>query len=123
MKGGDIMGDLSKHFSKAEMECRCGCGMRYTDATFLAMLDNARDRAGVPFSINSGYRCEKHNLAVGSTSKNHTSGKAADIACTTGPQRIKIVMGLIRAGFRRIGINKTFIHADSMNDTESIWLY
>ena len=117
------MGDLSKHFSKAEMECRCGCGIRYTDDKFLAMLEKARDDAGVPFCINSGYRCEKHNLAVGSTSKNHTSGKAADIACTSGPQRMKIVRGLIRAGFRRIGIKKTFIHVDSMNNTGSMWLY
>jgi uncharacterized protein YcbK (DUF882 family) len=93
------------------------------DTLFLSQIDNARDYAGTPFTINSGFRCPKHNEAVGSTSENHTSGKAADIACISGPERIKIVQGLIRAGFRRIGIGKTFIHADSRDDIESIWLY
>jgi hypothetical protein len=60
---------------------------------------------------------------VGSTSGNHTSGKAVDIACVYGTNRLKIIMGLIRAGFRRIGIRKDFIHADTMDEIESIWLY
>src|SRR5574343_1637449 len=108
-----------KYFSMDEFKCSC-CGKAKMDTLFLAQLDNARDYAGEPFFINSGYRCEKHNKEVGSTSRNHTSGKAADISCTTGPMRIKMIMGLIRAGFRRIGIKKTFIHADSMDDIESL---
>lgn len=111
-----------KYFILDEFKCKC-CGIQHMDGIFLAMLDNARDHANVPFQINSGYRCEKHNQEVGSTSKNHTSGKAADIACTSGPVRLKIIMGLIRAGFRRIGIKKTFVHCDSMGDIESCWLY
>lgn len=111
-----------KYFGMDEFKCSC-CGKVKMDTLFLAQLDNARDYAGVPFFINSGYRCEKHNAEVGSTSRNHTSGKAADISCTTGPIRIKMVMGLIRAGFRRIGIKKSFIHADSMDDVESMWMY
>ena len=111
-----------KNFAMSEFKCPC-CGKKRMDALFLAQIDNAREYAGIPFFINSGWRCERHNKEVGSTSRNHTSGKAADISCTTGPQRIKIVMGLIRAGFRRIGIRRNFIHADSMDDIESIWLY
>jgi zinc D-Ala-D-Ala carboxypeptidase len=93
------------------------------DAQFLAQLDNAREYAGVPFVVSSGKRCEKHNAAVGSTTMNHVCGRASDIGCAYGPNRIKIVMGLIRAGFRRIGIGKDFIHADTMDEIESIWLY
>lgn len=113
-----------RHFDLEEFRCKCGkCGTPHMDAVFLAELDNAREFAEVPFPINSGYRCPEHNASVGSTSRNHTSGKAADIGCTDGPTRIRIVMGLIRAGFRRIGIGKTFIHADSMDDVASIWIY
>ena len=112
-----------KYFKSEEFVCKCGCGDKTMDALFLAQLDNAREHAGVRFTINSGKRCQKHNADVGSTSQNHPSGKAADIACLDGPTRIKIVMGLIRAGFRRIGIAKTFIHADSMDDIESMWFY
>jgi hypothetical protein len=93
------------------------------DDDFLRSIDFARDCAGVPFRINSGYRCPKHNREVGSTSLNHVSGKAADISCTTGPVRMKIIAGLIQAGFHRIGIAKTFVHADSMDEVESLWLY
>ena len=110
------------HFKIEEFTCPC-CGVQHMDALFLEQIDNARDYAGVPFKINSGYRCPKHNAEVGSTSKNHTSGKAADIACGYGPDRMKIVAALIRAGFRRIGIHKLFIHVDSMDDIASMWLY
>ena len=115
-----------KYFNIDEFKCKgknCCEGIQHMDALFLAQIDNARDYAGVPFVVNSGYRCEKHNKEVGSTSENHPSGKACDIECLTGPHRLKIVMGLIRAGFRRIGISKTFIHADSMDEVASIWMY
>jgi len=90
---------------------------------FVLRLDKARMIADVPFKINSGYRCPKHNLAVGSTSENHTSGHAADIGCTAGTERIYILRGLIMAGFKRIGIRKDFIHVDDMDKVESCWLY
>jgi uncharacterized protein YcbK (DUF882 family) len=93
------------------------------DAIFLVMVNNAREYAGVPFIINSGYRCEKHNREVGSQSANHPSGKAVDIRATDGPTRGKILKGLYRAGFTRIGIGKDFIHADTMDEVESCWLY
>ena len=111
-----------KNFTLDEFKCKC-CGVQHMDGIFLAMLDNARDYASVPFKITSGYRCPKHNADVGSTSANHTSGKASDIECKDGPDRLKMVQGLFKAGFRRLGIGPSFIHADSMDSIESIWLY
>jgi len=110
------------YFKPEEFACRC-CGKHPIDALFLAQLEKARGIAGVPFVITSGYRCPKHNAAVGSTSKNHTSGKAADIKAADGPTRGKILKGLYRAGFQRVGIAKDFIHADTMDEVESAWLY
>ena len=82
--------------------------------------------AGFIGSHLCGYRCEKHNEAVGSTSKNHTSGRAVDISARTSYVRMKIVVALIKAGFRRIGVYPTFIHADNMNEEkgspEVMWL-
>jgi zinc D-Ala-D-Ala carboxypeptidase len=109
------------HFKPEEFACR-HCGKNEMDSEFLHKLDIARELAGVPFFINSGYRCPLHNKAVGSTSANHTSGKAADIACENSFVRTKILTALILAGFRRIGIAKSFIHVDSM-DGEALWLY
>ena len=111
-----------KYFNLAEFRCKC-CGQAIMDAAFLARLDRARERAGVPMQITSGYRCPRHNAAVGSTSINHTSGKAADILAPNGPVRGKILRGLYQAGFRRIGVAKDFIHADITDGVESCWLY
>jgi len=115
------------YFDYAEFACKCGCGKNETDPVFVDMLDNARAFSGTPFIINSGYRCPLHNQAVGSHANNHPSGQAADIRCTEGPARMKIVEALIRAGFRRIGFHNKFIHADRMdqshNKVQSFWPY
>ena len=114
-----------RYFKLEEFSCKC-CGKVIMNDNFLTKLDLAREYADVPFKIMSGYRCPKHNAAVGSTSKNHVNGKAVDITCAVGPQRIAILTGLIKAGFKRIGIAESFIHADTM-DSEgspvSCWLY
>lgn len=113
---------MLKHFKMNEFVCRC-CGECNMDMDFLLRLDKARMIADTPFNINSGYRCRKYNLEVGSTSENHPSGHAADIECLTSQKRIKMLRGLILAGFNRIGIRKDFIHADDMDKAQSSWLY
>jgi uncharacterized protein YcbK (DUF882 family) len=110
------------HFKEEEFACKC-CGQVKMDDTFLIMVDSARAIADIPFKITSGYRCPKHNAEVGSTSTNHTSGKAADIKCTYGPDRLKMITALIAVGFKRIGIGKDFIHCDINEGARSIWLY
>jgi zinc D-Ala-D-Ala carboxypeptidase len=112
------------YFTLSEFDCPC-CKLHPMSPLFLAQLEKAREIAGVPFVITSGYRCPKHNAEVGSTSKNHTSGMAADIKTADGPTRGKVLKGLYRAGFTRIGISfeKGFVHADTMDDVESCWHY
>ena len=105
-------------------EFRCShCGKLVLDSIFFAKLSRARVIADVPFIINSGYRCEAYNKAEGSTSQNHVQGKAADIKATDGLTRSRILTGLYGAGFKRVGIRKDFIHADTMEEVESCWLY
>jgi zinc D-Ala-D-Ala carboxypeptidase len=115
-----------KHFEYSEFACRC-CGENRTDPALIDMLDAARGFAGMPFVVNSGYRCPKHTAAVGSTADNHPSGQAADIKCTDGPTRMRLIEALIKAGFRRIGFHRLFIHVDRMdqsqNKVRSFWPY
>ena len=113
---------MLKYFTLDEFACLC-CGESKMNIDTVLRFDKARMIADTPFKMNSGYRCKKHNLEVGSTSENHPSGHAGDIECTENWQRIKILTGLIKAGFTRIGIHKTFIHADDMDKVESCWLY
>ena len=47
------------------------------------VLEPARLKAGVPITVNSGYRCKALNTAVGGVARSyHLAGRAADI--TTG---------------------------------------
>jgi len=76
---------------------------------FLDMLDDARDLAGIPFIVNSGYRTVAHNKEVGgTTNSSHLVGCAADIAVRNSSQRFIIVASLIAVGFTRIDGNASF---------------
>lgn len=91
----------------------------------LDRLDVARGGAGIPFKINSGYRTKEHNKKVGgSKTSSHLGGWAVDIHCTDSRSRERIVHHLIMAGFQRIGIAKTFVHADiDPHKQPALWLY
>lgn len=103
-----------KHFKETEFACKCGCGSKSMDAETLTMLDVAREEAGIPFVINSGRRCEAHNRAVGgSPTSSHMKGVAVDIRAKSSTARYRIVTALLKAGFTRIGVYKTFVHADN----------
>jgi uncharacterized protein YcbK (DUF882 family) len=76
---GDDMGDLSTHFSRQELACRC-CGQLKLDSRLLDGLEALRARAGVPVIVHAGYRCERHNAEVGGVPHSeHTRGLAADV--------------------------------------------
>ena len=90
------------------------------------MLDLAREYAKIPFVVTSACRCEEHNKAVGGKEdSSHTKGLAIDISADNSPQRARVLYGLFMAGFTRIGIAKTFIHADIDKDKPPYvtWLY
>ncbi len=102
------------YFQDKEFYCKCGsCYKSTVSKELLRKLNKAREISQTPFIINSGVRCEKHNINVGgSPTSSHMLGLAADIRYTNSSECFKILNGLILAGFRRIGIYKNFIHAD-----------
>ena len=105
---------MTNYFSREELECKC-CGKYIIDDDLLSRLNRARELAGIPFIITSGYRCQKHNSDVGGVPTSaHTTGKAADIAFKDSAQCFKIIKALYDSGFKRIGINfaKSFVHCD-----------
>ena len=99
------------NFKKSEMDCKCGCGINNSDEIFMDRLQEARRHSTIPFIINSGCRCEKHNATV---SKNPVSDHisndilttvGADIRARNDQERLIITNALIKAGFRRIRYN------------------
>lgn len=78
----------------------------------LMKLDRARELAGVPFVINSGFRTEAHNRRMGGAPRSaHLRGYAVDIRTSPATQE-RVINALRQAGFHRIGVYKTFVHAD-----------
>lgn len=102
-----------KHFKKEEFTCKCGCGFNNMEFQIIKMLDDARDFAQIPFKINCGCRCEKHNKEVGGVEKSsHCDGLAVDISALSGAYKYMIVGSLFIVGFKRILIYDSFIHVD-----------
>lgn len=116
---------MSKYFKQEEFACPC-CKSNLMKESTIAKLDKAREIANIPFNINSGYRCNAHNQAVGGENNSaHTKGRAVDIKCLDSPSRWLIVDSLIKIGFNRIGIAKTFIHVDDDETLPQkvVWVY
>lgn len=81
------------------------------------LFDLAREIAGIPFVINCAYRSSEWDKKKGRSGNSaHTKGTALDIKATTSQSRMKVVKALLDVGCRRIGIGKTFVHADFDND-------
>jgi len=113
-----------KYFKDREFKCRCGkCGkgIEQMEEELLQRLEIARGFSGIPFVLNSAYRCEEHNDWVGgSPTSRHMLGQAVDIKTSTSGERFLVLSSLIRAGFTSIGIYEYFIHAD-ISKRNLIW--
>ncbi len=116
-----------KYFKSREFDSpdAPGSGIKMKKST-LAMLDKAREIANVPFVINSGYRTIAYNNTLKHSVSNsaHTKGMAADIRYEKKNFNT-IINALIAAGFTRIGIAYTFIHADNdlSKPNPAVWTY
>ena len=100
------MSPYYRHFSKAEV-----AGLQ---PALVARLDWARQVAGVPFHITSGFRTPEENEALGGAPDSaHLRGWAADIRVTSTYRRFAIVGGALKAGFPRIGVYNGHVHLDS----------
>ena len=116
MEGEKQVPQLTTHFHEKEFDCRCGCGTGKISIELVQKLEQVRIDYGSPMHINSGIRCLKHNTEIGSrNTSSHIKGLAADIDCTGMGQRYKLLPILIKH-FKRVGINKIFIHVDVDSD-------
>lgn len=107
------MGDLSKHFNRAEFLCRCGCGFSTADIELVAVLEDVREKFG-PVRINSACRCAAHNKAVGGApDSEHTRGTAADIVVeNASAATVYDYLSTKYAGRYGVGKYKTWTHID-----------
>lgn len=112
---------LSSNFNLKEFDCKCKeCKLTIVDAKLVYLLQLIRDHYKKKIYINSGYRCAKHNKAVGGSAKSqHLRGKAADIVVKDiAPKEVAAFAESI--GIKGIGLYNTFVHIDT-RDTKAYW--
>lgn len=124
---------MARYFQAAEFACKC-CDQHGIDPQMVEMLDELRERCGFPIVISSGYRCAKHNQAIGGAKRSaHVEGYAVDIRCH-GARAHKVLDVAMLMGFSGIGIKQSgavehrFIHLDIAPNEDArarpaVWSY
>lgn len=80
------------------------------------LLDPARELLGTPILVNSGYRCEALNRAVGGAEESqHRYGQAADITCSNLPRLFAIVTQLCDFDQAILYRKRNFLHVSYVN--------
>lgn len=117
------MGDISQHFSRHEIACKCGCGLDSMDGETLKIADEVREFTGRSITPSSGARCYEYNRTdtVGSNDlSQHPRCRAMDLPV---PDPKKVYDWLCekypdRHGF---GIYRTFVHIDTRTGGPARW--
>ena len=124
---------LTSNFSKSEFECKSGEEIPLDvleNVKLLAIqLQKIREYVGKPIRINSAYRSEAHNKAIGGVkTSQHILGKAADITIDTftPDEVVSIIENMLTnemlGGFYigGLGSYNTFTHID-IRDKKARW--
>lgn len=113
---------LTKNFKSTEFDCKgkgC-CSKTPLDIELIGYAQVIRNYFNKPVTINSGYRCLKHNKDVGGvTNSRHTQGRAADIA-VKGIKPKDVAKFAETIGIRGIGLYDSFVHIDTRTN-KSYW--
>tara|TARA_R110000751_G_scaffold1024_1_gene4179 strand:+ start:1845 stop:2294 length:450 start_codon:yes stop_codon:yes gene_type:complete len=118
-----------KHFTLAEFDSPDDIGSGDNMCLeFLSKLDEAREIAGIPFKVNSGYRTPSHNIKINGvkhSSHMNIPCNAVDVHVEGSRERFLIISSAIKVGINRIGVGKNFIHLDTdTNKSQDVaWHY
>jgi zinc D-Ala-D-Ala carboxypeptidase len=99
----------SKHFTRAELDCKCGCKtprkIQRRLARLARRLEKLRKILGRSLGILSAYRCKRRNDEVGGAKDSmHLYGLAADLKVPRGKQGVYVNAATKVHQFRRGGI-------------------
>lgn len=105
---------LSKNFTVKEFACSDGTDTVFISLVLVNLLQKIRDHFGKAVIINSAYRTEAHNKAIGgATYSQHKYGLAADIHINgVTPKEIAAYVETLMPSSGGIGIYKSFVHVD-----------
>lgn len=105
---------LSKNFTVKEFACSDGTDTVFISLALVNLLQKIRDHFGKVVIINSAYRTEAHNKAIGgATYSQHKYGLAADIHINgVTPKEIAAYVETLLPSSGGVGIYKSFCHID-----------
>lgn len=112
----NIMGDLSEHFSRWEVECHCGCGFDTMDIVLNGWLELLRSHFNRKVTVNSGCRCKAYNSTVNGSSldSQHLYGRACDVVVDgVTPIQVYEYMLTIMQDQGGLILYDDFVHIDS----------
>lgn len=93
--------------------CVPKCDISEINPLLLSVIRSAQKMCGFTFTITSAFRSKSWELSKGRNgSSSHTKGLAVDISARDSHARYKILLALGIVGIPRLGVGKTFIHAD-----------
>lgn len=119
-----------KYFQSSEFDdpTAPGSGEAMMDYAFVERLDRLRRVWGSPIVVNSGYRTQAHNLAVGGVKDSaHQRGVAADLKMHGLTDAIRFAIVAALNGFSRIGVDLKgqYVHldCDMSLPNPAVWFY
>lgn len=105
---------IARHFKEREFQkCTPSCSLQNMQQEFITLLDNLRDKVGIPIVLNSAYRTVAYEKSKGRSGNSaHTRGLAVDIRCYNGATKQRLMDAARELGVTRFGVGKTFLHID-----------
>lgn len=93
--------------------CSPACEVSDLNGVLVDFITMAQKMCGEQFVITSGYRSKPYELSKGRKgTSSHCKGLAVDISTPNSVVRFKVVTALLLSGVPRLGIGRTFVHAD-----------
>jgi len=117
------MPKISKHFTRAEVACKCGCGFDSMDIETLKVADEARDFADESITPSSACRCRKHNTKVTKKPRSksqHLRARAMDLP-VSNPRALYDYLCAKYPNQYGFGLYKTFVHVDTRSNGPARW--
>ena len=113
-KAKDGAVQLTTNFKVREFACSDGTDTIFIAPGLVGVLQQIRSHFGKAVTINSGYRTEAKNKAVGGAAySQHKYGTAADITVSgVTPAEVAHYAETILPNMGGIGLYKTFTHVD-----------
>lgn len=116
---------------KGKLNCPDNCGLQL-GPKIIAIALIIEKEIGQSLQVTSGARCPKYNATIKGAIPGdaHTSSEAIDVAVDFSSPAgrelgSRIIIAAVKAGIKRFGIAKTYIHMDSAATlpTPRMWLY